>query len=345
MSIRTSQRGEKSSGRSGGGSHGRARRNDERDVYRDALAYDIIHEPGTRVEVGALVRVAGRFVPNTGGRFNGSRAVWLEPACGSGRCVREIVRRGGGCVGVDLEQGMVEFARASLPAERGGLGRVVLGDMRRMDAADVMSELRALGAGGGAGNGKAVVAFCPHNSIRHLRSDADMIEHLSSMARVLRRFGGVYLVGIGLFGPGGETACETVYTGKRRGVEVREIIDFVPPEIGATGVEARFERAYKHVTITERRGGRVSEREITSAYTLRTYTRAQWLKVVKASGLVELGVAGAWGEVFDDSRLHYAYRVLGPAPEVGADSTERKVRSKKSPMRRSASKRSSKMSR
>lgn len=311
----------------------RPRVNNEPGVYDDALAYDIIHQPGTREEVAALIRIARGFLPAGVGKHAVDRYVWLEPACGSGRCVRELVRRGGRCVGVDIEPGMIEFARASVPREARDRGDLVVGDMRRMDASRIRAALKALGAG----TARPVVAFCPHNSIRHLSSDADMVRHLRSTANILRRFGGIYLVGIGLSGPGGEGACETVHFGKRAGVHVREVIDFLPPTPGSTGRAARREHAYKHVTLTQRG----QSREMISSYVLRTYTQAQWHAVVRASGLNEIGVAGAWGEAFDAARLHYAYRVLAAAPSGAAGTS---VRSKKSAIARSAGKRSSRIS-
>jgi SAM-dependent methyltransferase len=301
----------------------------ERDVYAQPLVYDIIHTPGTREEVAAMVRIAGRVLPDTRGRFNASRALWLEPACGTGRCVRELARRGGACVGVDIEPGMVEFAQSSLASERAALMSVLVGDMRKMDSRAILSAIAKL-----CGREPLpVVAFCPHNSIRHLPTDGDMIVHLRSTADVLRRFGGIYLVGIGLSGPGGEGACETVHTASRRGVHVREIIDFVPPDPAARGAASRREHAYKHITVTSRG----QESDFTSAYVLRTYTSRQWSAVVRAAGMREIAVVGPWGETFDSTRLHYAYRVLAPAPVGEAGSRARSVRSKKSPMRRSAS--------
>lgn len=282
------------------------------DTYHDPLVYDIIHEPGTREEVAALIRLAmkwGRGLGHSNASTTGRarKFVWLEPGCGTGRCLRALAKKGHACVGLDISPGMVEFARRSLTEE--SPARVLVGDMRAMDARPVLAALKRAGAG----KSRPVVSFCPHNSVRHLASDVDMVRHLASMGRVLRRFGGIYFVGIGLIGEGhqrGEEACETVFQGSRRGTWVREIIDFVLPAPGSRGPASRREQAYKHLSVHDVRG----EREFTSSYTLHTFTRRQWLAVVKRAGMIEQCVVGAWGEAFDDDRLHYAYRVLAPLP-------------------------------
>lgn len=278
----------------------------ESDTYSDPLVYDIIHEPGTREEVGSLIRLAKRWLPKIGG--TAESCVWLEPACGSGRCLRALARRNQRCVGVDISRAMVEYAIASIDSENQACVRVLEGDMRRMNAPSVVRAIRHCASG----DRVSVAAFCPHNSVRHLTSDREMIAHLASIAKVLRRFGGVYFVGIGLAsgeGQEGEGACETVFSASRRGVRVREIIDFVPPPAGSRGMFARREMAYKHVTVTLRG----QEREAVSSYALRTYTLKQWQRVVRAGGMREIGVAGAFGEAFEPTRLHYAYRVLAPS--------------------------------
>lgn len=277
-------------------------------TYADPLVYDIIHTPGTREEVAALVRIARRFLPKSP-RFTAANAVWVEPASGTGRCLRELTKRGGPCLGLDIDKGMIAFAQAAHPTAHPARAIHLAADMRRMNAPAIRRGIKQLSAGRSP---KPIVAFCPHNSVRHLPSDADMLAHLRSMRDLLAPSAGIYLVGIGMSGPDGEHACETVLSATRRGVHVREIIDFLPPEPGSKGKAARSEKAYKHVTVT-RRG---VEREIISRYTLRTYTLAQWHTLVSKAGLIEAGVAGPWGEVFDHSRQHYAYRVLTPKPRV-----------------------------
>ncbi|MBK7403044.1 MAG: class I SAM-dependent methyltransferase [Phycisphaerales bacterium] len=100
-------------------------------LYDDPEIYDILHAPGTRAEVDGLEAIEGRYVDRS--RCGGARR-WLEPACGSGRYIREAARRGIEAVGFDLSPGMIEYARRH--AGRGGRGgRLLRGEHDRLRSA------------------------------------------------------------------------------------------------------------------------------------------------------------------------------------------------------------------
>jgi Methyltransferase domain len=302
-------------------------------TYAQPLIYDVVNTPGTAREAATLRRIArvgmralGKASTDASGHAR-TPIIWLEPGTGSGRFLRVLGQRGEACIGIDLEPAMIRFAKADIRRLAIAKHAVALpGDMCDMTAPPVRRaigrHLRALG------DHARVVAFCPHNSIRHLPSDGAMHEHLSTMAELLapsplrrgsraRGSGlaqGLYIVGIGLFGPGEEHIVESVLEGRSRGHHAREVIEFIPPPLSARGAQSRIEKAYKHVSVRELRRdrGRRAEHEFISAYHLRTFTLDQWRDQLKRAGLRELLVVNDAGEPMDRDRLHYAHRVLTP---------------------------------
>lgn len=81
---------------------------EQRDWYDTPLYYDIIFDADTAREADFLEAVHQRF-----GRAGRSRQV-LEPACGSGRLVSEMARRGWKVSGFDGNAPMLEFASERL---------------------------------------------------------------------------------------------------------------------------------------------------------------------------------------------------------------------------------------
>ncbi len=78
--------------------------NEQRDWYDTPLYYDIIFDADTPKEGAFLDELHERF-----GRGGKSRQM-LEPACGSGRLVLEMARRGWRVSGFDGNERMLEFA-------------------------------------------------------------------------------------------------------------------------------------------------------------------------------------------------------------------------------------------
>lgn len=230
------------------------------DFYADPLVYDVLHAPGTRGDVAALLRMVRRFVP---GR---EPLRLLEPACGSGRFVLDLAARGHRCTGFDLSPLMVKYAKARAKERNlGGLATFLAADMRSF--ADGR-RLRPFDA-----------AFNLINSIRHLPSDAAMIDHLRQVRSVLRP-GGIYLVGLSLCAYGLESETEDVWRGRRGPLSVSQVVQYLPPP-GREG-RARNERVVSHMTVT-RRG--MEDVHVDSTYPLRGYDLAQWRTVTSRAGM------------------------------------------------------------
>lgn len=247
-------------------------------LYLDAEVYDILHAPGTRGEVDGLVRTARRFVERRG------PLTWLEPACGTGRYLRALAARGHRVMGFDREESMVRYARERVRSAR---AQVFVGEMTGF-AAQVKRPVD--------------VAFNLINTIRHLGSDQEMVDHLTEIRSVLRA-GGVYLVGIGLTAYGMEFATEDVWAGTRGRVRVKQVVEYVP----ARG-RGRKEWVYSHLVI-RRAGQREEHRD--SAYWLRCYSEGQWRRVIRRAGFEVRGVVNDRGEDVDPAPCGYAVWVLG----------------------------------
>lgn len=229
------------------------------DFYADPLVYDVLHSPGTAGEARAVLRITRRFMPVT------PPLSFLEPACGTGRYLMFLARKGHTCTGFDLSSDMVTYAKGvAAEHERSKGVKLFVSDMRDFDV--------------GRRLGQFNVAFNLINTIRHLSSDAAMVDHFKAIRRVLAP-GGIYIVGISLCAYGQEMETEDTWIGKARGMSVTQVVQYLPSR-GDTG-KAREERVISHMTVT--RG--TSTRHIDSNYVLRGYNLAQWREIVHDGGM------------------------------------------------------------
>lgn len=248
-------------------------------LYSDPEVYDILHAPGTPEEVRTLAFVHRRFAP-------GAPKVALEPACGSGRYLALLARRGFEVHGFDLDPGMVRYAAERTP--KGAVTRGRFDDFR-------LTRLR----------GRVGLAFCPINSIRHVASDAEMVRHLTRIKACLHPMG-VYVVGISLSAYGLEMPSEDLWSGRRGKVRVKQVVSFVP----APGARTAAQRAERVHSVLEVSRGKQTETR-SSAYTLLSYSREQWERVIRRAGLRVVARTQEQGRVYDPGAIGYALWVLG----------------------------------
>lgn len=226
-------------------------------LYDDPLVYDVLHAPGTGEEVDGLIAIERRFVPMDTPRL------WLEPACGTGRYLREAAARGIAAIGFDLREGMIEYARERTPA--GAACEWFVGDMT-----DFARRV---------GRRRVSLAFNLINTIRHLPSDEAMLAHLAEVERVLAP-GGAYIVGLSLTAYGRESPSEDVWTGARGRLRVTQVVQYLPPR--STGnPKSRSELVVSHLVLDRPTG--VEHRD--SSYRLRTYSLEQFRALVERSPL------------------------------------------------------------
>jgi SAM-dependent methyltransferase len=255
--------------------------------------YDVLSSAGTADEVDALERIAREWV-----RVRGGPRTWLEPACGTGRYLRVLARRGYAVIGFDHSAAMVQFAarrvRAFWRGARARAPHLFVADMVDFDL----------------GRRQADFAFNLFNTIRHLPSDTALRAHFASMAVALRP-GGVYAVGLSTSRYGREPMDEDVWEGQRGGLRVRQIVQYLPPGVLAREPPARrrLERVVSHLQI-ERAGRRTERRD--TAYDLRCYDETQWRRVVQSSALTEIGTVDSDGGRVDPESTSYAIRLLAP---------------------------------
>ncbi|MBL8747219.1 MAG: class I SAM-dependent methyltransferase [Phycisphaerae bacterium] len=232
------------------------------DWYEFPGWYDILHAAGTAREVDGLSRMEERFSEARG------RRVWFEPACGTGRYLRVAAGRGIGVIGLDRSAKMIEYARSSL-RNRGLRGELIVGDMTKFRT-----------------RRKATFAFCPINTIRHLRSDSAMLAHFACVRCVLLT-GGVYAVGIETCRYGEEFPSEDVWEGRRGAAHVRQTVQYLPGKRGR-----RAERVISHLAITTPRG----VQHLDSRYDLRTYSFEQWSRLIARAGWTCVAVCNGDGD-------------------------------------------------
>ncbi len=85
-------------------------KHEQRDWYDTPLYYDMVYGTETTVQADFMEAV---FEQCASRRGRGARAV-LEPACGSGRLIEELARRGWRASGFDANERQIEFARERL---------------------------------------------------------------------------------------------------------------------------------------------------------------------------------------------------------------------------------------
>jgi hypothetical protein len=251
-----------------------------RGPYGDPLVYDILNAPGTREAVDGLVRIAGRC------GADGPDAHWLEPACGSGRFLRETTRRGIRITGFDIQPAMIGYAKRRLRRLGRSRWRVFVADLE--------------GFSPGIEPRSVDFAFDLDNTVRHLLDDAAMRTHLDDMARVLRP-GALYAVGVDLARYGEDLPWEDVWEASRGGIAVSQVVQYLPPTWSS-----RQETVIEHLVI--QRPGRVEHRD--HVYRLRTYDPDQWERLIAACGFQIVDVVDEAGHGTRERPFAYGIHLL-----------------------------------
>ncbi|MCZ6835175.1 MAG: class I SAM-dependent methyltransferase [Planctomycetota bacterium] len=165
--------------------------------YKTPLYYDIVFDEETSLEPEFLCDILARHGGTSGKRV-------LEPACGSGRLLAAMARRGFTVTGFDLSEPMLGFAKKRLH-EQGLKGRLCVADM-----ADFVVP----------GAGRFDLAHCLVCSFKYLLSEDEARSHLNGIADALAP-GGVYVLGIHL------TDYEDRHKNHERWVSKRDDVEVV----------------------------------------------------------------------------------------------------------------------
>ena len=259
-------------------------------LYRDPSVYDILHAPGTAEELTSIEHAA---VLTIGKRALSRTALWLEPACGTGRLLRLNTRRGRRSIGFDLDDSMIGYAiDRSNALSQGRRASYLCADMTAF--AEPLARVT---------NTRPMVAMNTINSIRHLPSDDAMRQHLSEMAGVLSPKG-VYIVGLSTSGYGIEQPSEDVWKAARGTVRVTQIVQYEPPADPTT----RLESVTSHLIIERPSGTEHAD----SCYALRTYSLEEWHELIESSSMRIAQVFDAHGDLSDAAVVGYRLYALVP---------------------------------
>ncbi len=281
----------------------RARR--RQGLYDDPEIYDILHAPGSASDVRGLLALERRWIPR-----HAQGGLWLEPACGTGRLVLLAAQRDRPCIGFDIARPMIEYAKArarelSLEASP-RLARFAIADMTTFATAPALKHL-------GLRERSVSLAFNPINTIRHLASDRALLDHFANIARVLKP-GGLYAVGLSVCDPASESATEDTWQGQRGSTRVTQVVQYEPPgwrRANGTRCPSRRERVTSHLAITApNKPDTHPGIHLDDAYWLRTYTRAQWQRLIDRSALRLLASTDERGKPHDPGQSGYALWLL-----------------------------------
>lgn len=165
-------------------------------LYDQPLYYDIAFSWDVTAEVDFLAGLFTEHVPGGVERV-------LEPACGPGRLLRGLARRGFSVLGYDANPRMAAYAVGLLENEG-------LGDRARVTAGS-MEAFRPPGRYGAAVN---VI-----NSLGYLPTDGDIRRHFALIAAALKP-GGLYVVQLSCAWDGPPSGEPSGWTCERDGVRV-----------------------------------------------------------------------------------------------------------------------------
>ncbi len=253
---------------------------EQRDWYDTPLYYDIIFDADTPREADFLESMWARH-----GRPGRARRL-LEPACGSGRLVVEMARRGWQVAGFDGNPRMLAFARERLRRE---------GLRARLWEDRMQSFTRPAGAA-------FDLAHCLVSTFKYLLTEAEAQACLQRVADALKP-GGLFVLGLHLTAPDGGEEHER-WIARRDGIEVVCNTHTWPP-----APRRRLEQLRTRLTISDHGRHHIQE----TRWQFRTYRAAQLralLRRVPALALVachDFTYNPAATRPFDDS---YADLVL-----------------------------------
>jgi SAM-dependent methyltransferase len=223
------------------------------DWYDLPRLYDVVFDVGTRQEADFLEGAARAY-----GRTESRRA--LEPACGTGRLVAELARRGWTVRGFDRNRKMLAYARRRLESA-GRKASLAVGDMARFDVAQ-----------------RYDLAHCLVSTFKYLLDEDSARSHLECVARALEP-GGVYVLGLHLSDYDRVADERERWVERRGGSTVTSDMRIGPPD-RRTRLEAVRNR------LTEKTAR--EERHYESRWDFRTYSAREVESLLRSVPALEL---------------------------------------------------------
>ncbi len=210
------------------------------DWYQSPLYYDLVFDSESSQEADFLEAVHERY-----GLSRGRRC--LEPACGSGRLIAEMERRGYEVTGFDASESMLQFARKRLQRAR-----------LRAHLTHARMENFSLGR-------RHHLMHCLVNTFKYLLNEDAARAHLQRAAAALVP-GGIYVLGLHLTAYMDRGRQRERWTASRNGVDVVCNIQSWPADR-----RRRTERVRARLIVRDSLG----ERRYETEWVLRTYSLRQ----------------------------------------------------------------------
>lgn len=223
------------------------------DWYDTPLYYDIVFDADTSKEADFLEAVAIKH----GAAESKSALSILEPACGSGRLVAELVGRGHEVFGFDLNENMLDHAQGRLRKKK--LSAKLWRD--RLESFHVPGQRRF------------DLAHCLVSTFKYVSNEKGALSHLRLVAKSLHK-GGLYVLGLHLTDYTRGGAEHERWSGSRGGVQVVCNTHTWPPDR-----KLRTEALRTRLKITRRGKTWVQE----TRWTFRTYDAAQLKRLVQSA--------------------------------------------------------------
>jgi SAM-dependent methyltransferase len=239
------------------------------DWYSHPEYYDLVFRDETKPEADFLEAAFGKY-----SRMPVKRLI--EPACGSGRLIVEMARRGYSMTGFDLNEAMLAYTDRRL-TRRKLSADLFRGDMREFRLSKLVD-----------------AAYNTFDSFRHLLTEEDALSHLRCVAAALRR-GGLYILGLHLLPPDASLESTERWKAKAGNTQLTATLKVI-----AAQERRRLEtlRITLHV-----RTPRASKR-IQSEFTLRLYSPRQLKRLLAQAPEFELcDVFDFWYEIDRPLRL------------------------------------------
>jgi SAM-dependent methyltransferase len=215
--------------------------------------YDIVFQRYTRQEADFIEAVCRKYCPLRVRRF-------LEPACGSGRLLMTLARRGYQVTGFDLSQAALRYLQRRFT--RNGL------NAETFEAEMSNFRLRR----------PVDAAYCTISTFRYLLTEQAARDHLRCIADSLRE-GGIYVLGLHLLPSGVDKEEVECWTERRYETTVTVTL-------GVLRINLRRRIANVRVCLLVRRG--LKELRLRHIFQLRTYTARQFRRLLDSVPSLEL---------------------------------------------------------
>jgi SAM-dependent methyltransferase len=218
------------------------------DWYDHPRYYDVVFDPDTPLEADFLEDVHAAY-----GRTGAQRRV-LEPACGTGRLLVELSRRGWTATGFDLNERMLEYARSRpLRSPNAKPLRLFAARMESFEPCPPCD-----------------FAFCLLSTFKYILTGRGAAAHLRRVAASLVR-SGIYVFGIHLTDYSRRFQDHERWTGDRAGIRVVSTTDTWP-----ANRRTRTERLRNRMIVREQIAmGSARSHRLESKWMCRTYDAKQ----------------------------------------------------------------------